>query len=259
MEIVFFDTETTGKDAEDRIIQLAYIHSKNGEDTSTFLNELFLAPLPVKIEAMAIHHITNRMLEGKDTFEASPQFDDIRMLFHSDNTICVAHNAKFDVLMLEKEGVKPKHVIDTLRVARFLDPTGFFKSYSLQYLRYALDLEVEATAHDALGDVRVLSALFARLFTKLELQMTEEKVPFLTKDDVLTRMEQISAEPSLLVRFSFGMHVGKKIADVAKTKPDYLQWMLKTKLAEADQDEDMIHTLRYYLRPSNETASSPKS
>ena len=69
--------------------------------------------------------------------------------------ILVAHNAKFDIDMLIKEDVHPKKVICTLKVARHMDPNGVIPKYNLQYLRYFLGIKVEATAHDALGDIQI--------------------------------------------------------------------------------------------------------
>ena len=43
----------------------------------------------------------------------------------------------------------------------------------MQYLRYFLDIEIEATAHDAMGDVLVLEKLFERLLAKI---MKEEDI-----------------------------------------------------------------------------------
>jgi len=53
-------------------------------------------------------------------------------LLNDDTDILVAHNAKFDVDMLVKEGVQSKKVICTLKLARHLDPERKIPRYSLQ-------------------------------------------------------------------------------------------------------------------------------
>lgn len=236
MKIVFFDTETTGTDDRDRLIQIAWME-RGGEMRAG----LFKAPFPVPPESSAVHHISNKMLADKPAFRDAPEYTEIKALFEDENTIVIAHNAKFDLGMLAKEGIVPKKHICTLRVARAMDPESALSSYKLQYLRYKLDLEVDesAAAHSADGDVLVLAALFDRLYAK----MSEQK----NGDDPIKEMIDISNLPSIIKTFNFGKHNGKAIAEVAKTDPSYLDWLLKTKLESSPDDEDWIYTLRVYL------------
>ena len=126
-------------------------------------------------------------------------------------------------MMLEKENIRPANFICTLRLARYLDKEGKIERYNLQYLRYLLDIEVDATAHDALGDVLVLEQLFERLKKKM---MTEER---LKESEAIEKMIEVSSHPSLLRIFGFGKHIGKKIEDVAETDRGYLEWLLVEK------------------------------
>ena len=41
----------------------------------------------------------------------------------------VVHNAAFDVDMLKKEGIEPKNVICTLKLARYFDKDGVVPKY----------------------------------------------------------------------------------------------------------------------------------
>lgn len=235
MKPIFLDTETTGTEQGDRIIQIAF--HVGGSDLS--VNALFNPPLPIKIGAMATHHITQEMVAGHPSFGESTIKPALIELL-GDGGILIAHNAKFDIGMLYKEGVEVPNYIDTLKIARFLDPKGKIESYSLQYLRYLLELKIEATAHDALGDVMVLELLFNRL---------QEKMTALYKnDDVIKTMVEISKLPSLLPRCKFKKHKDELWADVAKTDPNYLRWMLNEKEKEKSaDDEDLIYTLTHYL------------
>jgi len=136
-------------------------------ENSEIVNKLFKPPLPIEIEAMSVHHITNEMVAGKPAFKESPDYQKLVDLLNNDTNILVAHNAKFDVDMLVKEGVHPKKVICTLKLARHLDPNGVIPKYKLQYLRYYLGIQIQATAHDALVDILVLEKLFERLFIRM--------------------------------------------------------------------------------------------
>ncbi len=234
-KLIFFDTETTGNTEKDYLVQLAY-----KTDDETF-NELYKPEIKIPPEASAIHHITNKMIEGKTAFKESAEYEKVKTLFEDKNSVVVAHNALFDLMVIEKEDIKPKHFIDTLRLARHLDPEDKIEKYNLQYLRYLLDLDVEATAHDALGDVLVLEKLFERLKKKV---MDDEGVD---ENGAINKMIEISSHPSLFHTFKFGKYNGQKIEDVVKTDKGYLEWLYNQKINGDTIDEDWIHTLKHYL------------
>jgi len=233
--IIFFDTETTGVNNTDFLCQLAY-----KTDDETFC-ELYKPEIKIPPEASAVHHITNKMVENKIPFQESSDYKKIKNLFEDKNSILVAHNAKFDVAIIKKEGINPKNVICTLRVARALDKENKLPQHKLQFLRYFLDIEIDAKAHNALGDVLVLEKLFERLFDKIK------KEKNFSDEEVLKNMIEISSRPSLMYSFSFGKHSGKTVADVVKIDRGYLEWFLETKEEENPEDEDWIYTLKYYL------------
>lgn len=235
MNIVFFDTETTGADPKDRICQIAWMQG------GVLRNVYCKPPFPIPAEASAVHHISNKMVADKPSFSDTPEYAEIKALFESPETVVVAHNAKFDLGMLAKEGIVPAQHICTLRVARAMDPDGALPKYALQYLRYKLELEIdeEAAAHSADGDVLVLEKLFERLMEKLTATKSEE--------EALAEMMTISSLPSIIKTFNFGKHAGKTVADVAKVDAGYLDWLLKSKLESSPDDEDWIYTLKFHL------------
>ncbi|KKT25017.1 MAG: Exonuclease RNase T and DNA polymerase III [Candidatus Nomurabacteria bacterium GW2011_GWF2_43_8] len=241
--MIFFDTETTGNTEKDFLCQIAY---KCGEES--FVG-LYKPPIKIPPEASAIHHITNKMVVDKPTFKESTDQPIIKKLFEDKDSIIVAHNAPFDLLIISKEDIVPRKFICTLRVARYLDKEGKIERYNLQYLRYLLELEIEATAHDALGDVLVLEKLFERLKNK----MIEEIAPTpngvgVTTENVVKKMIEVSSHPSLMLTFNFGKHLGKKVEEVLKTDRGYLEWLLAQKL-EGDQiEDDWIYTLKHHLK-----------
>lgn len=234
-KIIFFDTETTGNTEKDFLCQIAY-----KSDSETF-NSLYKPEIKVPPEASAVHHITNKMLEGKQSFKESSDYKKIKDLFEDANTVVVAHNAPFDITMLKKEGIEPKNFICTLRVIRHLDKEEAMAKYNLQYLRYLLEIEVDAVAHDALGDVLVLEKFFEYLKDRL---MKEEN---LNESDAVEKMLEISSHPSLLHTFKFGKYNGKRIEDVVRVDRGYLEWLLEQKLNGDGIDEDWIYTLKHHL------------
>ncbi len=234
-KIIFFDTETTGNTEKDFLCQIAY---KSGNDTFA---SLYKPPMKVPPEASAVHHISNKMLEGKPSFAESGDLAKIKKLFEDKDSVVVAHNAPFDLMIIKKEGIVPANFICTLRLVRHLDPDEKIEKYNLQYLRYFLDIEVDATAHDALGDVLVLEKLFERLKKKV---MEKEN---LTEEEAIKKMIEISSHPSIFKTIKFGKHNGKNIEEILKVDRGYLEWLLAQKI-EGDQiDEDWIYTLKHYL------------
>lgn len=239
---IFFDTETTGVDEKDRLCQLAYVIGKNENNipTETY-NELFRPSLPIPPEASAVTHITNKMVADKPAFTESNTYRDVKELFEREDVIVIAHNAKFDISMLAKENIFPKNFVCTLKLARYLDPENKLPQYKLQYLRYLLEIEIEAQAHDALGDVLVLEKLFERLYQKV---LNEEK----TDDKAIAKMLEVSNRPSMITNIHFGKYIGQKIADVAVMDKRYLEWLYNEKLKSDKDEEDWLYTLEYYLK-----------
>lgn len=94
-----------------------------------------------------------------------------------------------------------------------------------------MGLEIEATAHDALGDILVLEGLFGRLNAKF--QENDEL------HDPLQEMIHISSNPVLIPRMPFGKHKGLLFSEVPR---DYLEWLSGTNL-----DEDMAYTMKTHL------------
>ncbi len=234
--LLFLDTETTGNEKKDYLCQLCYGYK------DIFVNELFNPPVAISVESQAVHHITPKMVKDKPSFVESSSYTQLETLLGYDDTVFVAHNAKFDIGMLEKEGLKIPRFICTLRVARALDTKNVIPRYNLQYLRYYLEMEINATAHDAMGDVLILKELFGRLLTKIQEQ------DGLNEEQAIEKMIEISSHPSLMNMFTFGKYNGKTIEEVAKIDRAYLQWMLDQKKSSTIDEEDWIYTLEYYLK-----------
>jgi len=222
---IYLDTETTGTGPADRLCQIAF---KTEEDAA--VDELFNPGLPITIDAMTVHHITNEMVRDKPPFRNSDAWRKLQDLVNSDGNVMVAHNTAFDVDMLRKEGIEPKSVICTLKLARYFDKDGVIPKYGLQYLRYYLKLNVDALPHTALGDILVLEALFKRIYTKAVIEFG---------DDTVAKMIELSSKPVLYRRMPFGKHKGLKMEEVPL---DYLQWLSGT-----DLEEDLRYTIEQYL------------
>ncbi len=240
---VLFDTETTGNQDEDRIIQVGamIVHSK---DNIEVFDELCLAPLPIKIEAMEVHNITPDVIENQIPFNETQFAKKVQELNKKENYL-IAHNINFDLGMLKKEGFENHYtLIDTVRCAKHLLPNSPY--HRLQYLRYSLGLykteQAEAAkqgitikAHDAIGDVLVMKLLLSKL-----VQLTQEQFPGVNP---MQKMAELTETPVMMKTFKFGKYKGREIEEIASEDMGYLKWMRKN----LDLDEDMTFTLDYFL------------
>lgn len=229
MKLLFLDTETTGIE-NGRLVQLAMKSTKPGDKGE---NLYFKPAVPIEFEAMAVHHITNEKVADLPEFGEQKKAELQSML---DEYIMVAHNAIFDAEVLRREGVEPKKIICTLKVARRLFD---FNTYKLQFLRYKLGLEIgEVRAHDAEGDIEVLEALFGYLY-----EFMQRENPGMLQPEIVENMLQWTSEPSLLKVLGFGKYKGQTFDEVSKKDRGYLHWLS----GQSDLDEDLVYTLNRHL------------
>lgn len=171
---------------------------------------------PMPIEAMAVHHITDRMVEG------APKFDSAVHVIMGDADILCAHNARFEQAFFSGGG---RPWICTYKCALRVWPES--PIHSNQGLRYFLGLNLDPDLamppHRAAPDAYVTAHILQRL---LVAKPVEELI-------------KISAEPAMLINVGFGKHFGTKWVDVPR---DYLQWVVKQ-----DMDEDVLFTARTIL------------
>jgi DNA polymerase III epsilon subunit-like protein len=233
-QFLYFDTETTDIQAKD-LIQLAFIT----DDPNVQLNLFFKPKQEISFGAMAVHHITPEMLEGEKYFENTPlPKENIHPEYKGDNLIeylkflakryiWVAHNAEFDLEVLEKKGVTIPNSICTLKIARnaLTEGNRDLESYALQYLRYYLGLykiedQGHIVAHDALSDVYFLRDLFHYLLenTKLSAQ----------------QMILISKQPQIIRELRFGKYAGKTLEEIARIDREYLIWIIENMTDKED-------------------------
>ena len=219
---ILFDTETTGMNEEDRIIQIGgmIINTKTNIDV---YDELCNTDVPIKLETMEIHNITPELIKNKVPLNQTKFYNKLLEFNHKSNYL-IAHNIKFDLNMLEKEGFKNQYTkIDTLQCAKHLYPD--LQYHRLQYLRYALNLykteDIEAKnlnitikAHDAIGDVLIM-----KLFLRELVKKCAEIYPEINPMDKLT---DLTNTPVLIQTFKFGKYKGERIIDISIGKSDQI-------------------------------------
>jgi DNA polymerase-3 subunit epsilon/exodeoxyribonuclease X len=240
---IILDTETTGADEKDRVIQLGYLVL--GAKEIEVHNELNSSDVPISFGAMEVHGITPDMIASKPLCTQTQGYKRLLELNTHDNFLII-HNAPFDIKMLEKEGFKTAmKVIDTLRVAKHLLPDE--EAHRLQYFRYKMGLyksekqeadalKIEVKAHDAIGDVLVLKLLLSKLKELVMISYPDE--------NPAQKMVDLTNTPILIKTFRFGKHKGKSLQEVAQEDAGYLRWMLGNM---ENLDDDMRYSINYFL------------
>ena len=236
---VLFDTETTGGNEEDRIIQIGSMIVDAKEPIEVY-DELCSCEISIKLEAMEVHNITPNLLENKPKFIDSNFYKRLNELNSSENFL-IAHNIPFDLGMLQKEGFKNKFtLIDTLRCARhLLDNSPYHR---LQYLRYSLELykneldeankhNITIKAHDAIGDVLVMKLLLSKLVA-----LAKEQFP---QTNPMQTLVELTKQPIFIKTFKFGKYKGRSIEEICDEDIGYINWFMKS----LELDEDMKYTL----------------
>ncbi len=241
---VLFDTETTGNQDDDKIIQFgAMIVDQKGKVEA--FDELCSTDIAIKLEAMEVHNITPDLLLGKPKAVDTNFYKKLQELNTNENYL-IAHNISFDLGMIKKEGfINNYQLIDTLRCAKHLFPE--LPYHRLQYIRYALELykveEIEASkhnitikAHDAIGDVLVMKLFLSKLVGKCR-EIYPDYNP-------IEKLADLTKTPVFIQTFKFGKYKGKDIEVVAKEDAGYLNWMR----SNMELDEDLKYTLDKVLK-----------
>lgn len=205
------DTETTGFEDTDKIVEIACIDWNHERGVIESIKQTFVNPgKKIPAIAMAVHHISDTMVAD------APSWDEVQASYGGADYY-VAHNSRFDMRFTGDFG---RPWIDTYRCALVVWPDA--PSHANQVLRYWLGLEAPPEnaghAHRALYDCYVTAQLFLKIV---------EHIGF---EEII----DISSKPAQLRSFSFGKHKGESLS---KVPTGYLQWLLGQ-----DFDEDVKHT-----------------
>ena len=162
-----FDTETTGLDPRsDEIISIGAVRIVNNRLLSRDRFEQLVNPRrALRWESVQIHGIRDEMLADQ------PTIDEVLPRFHkfSENTIMVAHNAAFDMRMLQlKEtatGIRfINPVLDTMLLSAIVHPAQ--ENHNLMTIAQRLGIDVSGR-HTAIGDALATAEMFLKLMPLL--------------------------------------------------------------------------------------------
>jgi len=161
--MVFIDLETTGLDATvHEIIEFAAVRVADGEVKEEF-SRLANPGRPLPLAISKLTGITDADLRR----EAPSRAVLAEFIRFVGDDVAVAHNAPFDQAFLRKKsgGYFQNTFLDTLELCRILYPT--LEHHDLDTVADAVGLSAERR-HRALGDARLLVALWDRLLRRLD-------------------------------------------------------------------------------------------
>lgn len=171
MKVKYIDTETTA--LEGRVLEYGELTVDGDGVVINEYNQLINPQEVIEIAAMSVHNITEEMVEDKPTFDEIASDID-----YSDTDYVIAHNMKFDRMMLEKEGVdfSKTKVICTYEIVKQLMPK-LFGNDKLGTLYYGFgcyhDMNYKGEAHRAIFDTHMLKLVTERLMSEYDLTFEE--------------------------------------------------------------------------------------
>lgn len=242
--IIFFDLETTGTSVtSDRIVEISLIKvfpDGHTEEKSRRINPERHIPE----ESTAIHHITDDDVKDQPTFRQVAK--SLHAMFEGCD-IAGFNSNKFDVpLLIEEFGragltfdVAGRHFVDVQGIFHKMEQRTLIAAYKFYCGKDLTD------AHSASADTR---ATYEVLLGQLE------RYPDL-KNDIASLSEFSSGGKNVDLAgrmvyddnhepiFNFGKNKGRKVKDVVRHDPGFIQWILQGDFPK--ETKDQIRRLQY--------------
>ena len=164
-----FDTETTGLNPRegDEIVSIGAVRIVNGRLLASECFEQLVKPeCALRPESIRIHGIQPEMLEGQpDVQQALRSFQRF-----AEGTILVAHNAAFDMRLLQLQGERSglrfeNPVLDTMLLSAVAHPA--LDEHNLEAIAERLGISIMGR-HTALGDAIAAAEVFLKLLPLLD-------------------------------------------------------------------------------------------
>ena len=226
--VTFFDLETTGLSlSRDRIVELAIIRVSPQGDVFEKVRR-YNPEMPIPAEAAAVHGITDDIVADEHPFRATAK-SLARLLEPCD--LAGFNIRRFDLPILLAE-FRRAGVDFEVRDRRLIDMKIIFHREEPRDLsaaaRFYLARDHE-DAHTALGDIRTTAAvLTAQLqrYSHLPRSMDGLHAYCDERDPFVTEFDRWFSDTQDGFRFNRGKHKGSLLAEVARSAPDYLEWMM---------------------------------
>ena len=217
MILIALDTETTGMKADDDICEFAWAELDSDLNVVREAGSLIKPSCPISHGAAGVHGITDDDVINAPSLpewlasHAHP--------FEEKDILAIGHNINFDLRYLGRY-IEFSGSLCTLKLSRHLYPD--VENHKMQTLRHYLGIKVDASAHSASGDVRVLVAVLKRMVEDSGMSLGE--------------MIEVTNKPSVVAKMPFGKHKGKSLNALPE---EYRAWLLSL----PDLSDDLRHSL----------------
>ena len=220
--LTVIDLETTGVDpARDRIVEIALLTLHPARTHDLFHTRLNPG-VPIPRAATAVHGIRDADVWGASTFTAVAP-DLTRRLTECD--LAGFGIASFDLPLLCAEFARAGVSFD-LTGRAVLDALAVYRRYEARTLTAAVGFYLgreHPAAHAAAGDAVAAAGVLDAQVGRYGLPpVPMELHSLLHPVDVGGKFELVNGA----VAFAFGKHAGRRLDDVARTDPGYLEWLL---------------------------------
>lgn len=231
--LVIFDLETTGLSVNfDRILEIAYL--KIRPDGEVLKGDLLLNPeMKIPAEASAVHGITDEKVKDQPTFK--DKAEELWEIF-KDSHYSGFNVFGFDLPILKREFLRvgldfdyaDVKVIDAKIIYHAMEPRTLSAAYKFYCQKEHVD------AHSALADVEATAEVLSAQLKKYE---ETRDWDFIYKihhpsDDRYVDNDRKFYWRSGEAHFAFSKHKDRPLADVAKTDPGFLSWILAADFSE---------------------------
>jgi DNA polymerase-3 subunit epsilon len=224
--LAVLDLETTGLDTKtDRIVEIGVLKVGPDRRVEQFIRRINPG-VPIPAEATAVHGITDEDVVGEPRFEAVAG-DLLTRLDGCD--LCGFNIKRFDLQLLYNE-LRRAGCTLSLEGRALIDPQQIFHHYERRDLaaavRFYLGREHEG-GHTAAADVTATAAVLDAMLSRYgDLQRDVEGLHAQFNDSNAVDSAGFFTHIAGEVRLAKGKHRGQPLDFIARTSPDYLEWIL---------------------------------
>lgn len=227
--LVFFDIEATGvSPAHDRIVDIALVKRLPDGAEQSF-SSLVNPGMPIPIEAVAVHHITDEMVRDQPFFkDVAPRI----LEFIGEADLGGFGILKFDVPILQAEikragfdfPTNGRKLVDSLHIFRKMEPRNLTAAYKFYCGKELTD------AHRAEPDARASFEVFwgqVQRYEALPRDLGALSALCQERDD-----RNVDSEGKFVWRngeasFNFGKHRTLTLREVVQKERSYLEWLMR--------------------------------
>jgi DNA polymerase III subunit epsilon len=227
--LAILDLETTGTDPQaDRVVEISILKLASGDEPDHRTKRVNPG-IPIPAAATDIHHIRDEDVAHLPPFRAIAQ---AILVFLDGCDLCGYNLRRFDLRLLSNEyqragltfPIAGRRLIDPCRIFHQKEPRDLSAA-----LRFYCSREHDG-AHGAAADVlATLAVLDGQLERYEDLPRTVAQLyEHLRDPNAVDLGDMFARRPDGSIEFAKGKYKGQLLADIAGTKPDYLEWMLRS-------------------------------